>query len=118
MREFIVREVGRLLRTDEFAHDFVGEAERMLRGIRGMLPARDASEPQVGALVVAERAPLDDSRKVIGILKHASGGYEVYGHPVHPDRMRPLTQEDADRMLDMLDESDLSWDDAETEEQT
>ena len=129
MREFITREIGRLLRGDEFANDFVAEAERMIAGIRSMLPHRDTVErgansdeaaatparELTGTLVIARVATAepdaegDGLREIIGILRGGPGDKRVYGTPVESSGMRPLTREDADRMLGILDESDLSW---------
>ncbi|NBC29579.1 MAG: hypothetical protein GVY29_06255 [Spirochaetes bacterium] len=129
MREFITREIGRLLRGDEFANDFVAEAERMIVGIRSMLPHRDKVErgtdpadtagtlaqELTGTLVVARVATAepdaegDGLREIIGILRGGRGDRRVYGIPVDSSDMRPLTREDADRMLGILEESDLSW---------
>lgn len=125
MREFITREIGRLLRTDEFANDFVAEAERMLAGIRSMLPPRRGTSPAAadlaGTLVIAEVAggPGRDNaaqfgaqggpEEVIGILRGGPDDYRVYDTQVGAAGIRPLTREDVDTMRRLVEQSVLSW---------
>lgn len=117
---FLEDETTRAMRANPFAVEYYAEAERLLSGIRDMLPSRHGvgayqptPEELIGKLVVAPvlsgvgAPPQEAAPWLTGILRVSGGRYMIYGRAINPEQASPLTREDIDLMQDLLSQDRL-----------